>query len=399
MAQLRPDDVVVRVPDVVLALDATGMARVAQPGGAAVLVGPAALDLLRDLTRPQPVSEVLGGGVGVQAFLDRSAALVHLHRAGLVRGPSEPLPPSTAPFDSFEEHARMLADVPRTQAFLQAVRTTVRPGDVVVDIGTGTGVLAAAAALAGARHVYAVEAGAVADVARAVFERNGVTDRVTLVRGWSTEVELPERADVLVSETIGSEPLGERILEVFRDARSRHVKPGARFIPSALELHAAGYQVRPEWDGTFSPEQVASWSDRYGMDLACLAERHGRQGLQLVPVEEVAAWTALTASTLLTRLDLTSVADLRLDARVEAEVVREGRLDGLVLHFIADVGTTRLTTDPRTTRRSSWMLPLTPVAPRRVGQDDRLRLRYRYRSGGSDGMELVEALAERDGEP
>jgi predicted RNA methylase len=53
----------------------------------------------------------------------------------------------------------MLRDQRRTKSFLEAVRNVVSPGDVVIDIGTGTGILAAAAAQAGARHVYAVEIG------------------------------------------------------------------------------------------------------------------------------------------------------------------------------------------------------------------------------------------------
>ena len=77
----------------------------------------------------------------------------------------------------------MLDDDRRTEAYLAALTKAVRPEDVVLDIGTGTGVLAVAAARAGARHVYAVEATDIADVAERVFTANGVGDRVTLIRG------------------------------------------------------------------------------------------------------------------------------------------------------------------------------------------------------------------------
>ena len=136
------------------------------------------------------------------------------------------------------EHARMLHDDRRTNDYVAAVRAAVRPADIVLDIGTGSGVLAIAAARAGARHVYAVEASDIADVAERVFASNDVQDKVTLIRGWSRDVELPERADVLVAEVIGNEPFEEEILETTLDARRRLLKPDARLIPHTLELVA-----------------------------------------------------------------------------------------------------------------------------------------------------------------
>ena len=61
---------------------------------------------------------------------------------------------------------------------------------------------------------------------------------MTLIRGWSRDIELPERADVLVAEVIGNEPFEEEILETTLDARRRLLKPDARLIPHTLELVA-----------------------------------------------------------------------------------------------------------------------------------------------------------------
>ena len=106
---------------------------------------------------------------------------------------------------------------------------------MVVEVGTGTGVLAIAAARAGARHVYTIEGGAMAPVAREVIRTNGVADRVTVVEGWSTEVTLPERGSVFVSETIGNLAFDE-LIAIARDAVRRHLEPGARMIPQQLRL-------------------------------------------------------------------------------------------------------------------------------------------------------------------
>ena len=92
--------------------------------------------------------------------------------------------------------------------------------DVVVDIGTGTGILATCAALSGARRVHAIESSAIADAAEQVFEKNGVADRVNLVRERSTRVTLPERGDLLVTETIGNDLLDEHLLAIVSDAKA-----------------------------------------------------------------------------------------------------------------------------------------------------------------------------------
>ena len=103
--------------------------------------------------------------------------------------------------DTLDFHHSMLLDEVRTRTFLQAILRAVKPGDVVLDIGSGTGILALFACLAGASHVYAVEEGSVIEIAEQVCRDNGFEERVTFLQDWSTNVELPERANVLVTET------------------------------------------------------------------------------------------------------------------------------------------------------------------------------------------------------
>ena len=85
----------------------------------------------------------------------------------------------TADFLHF--HRAMIQDLTRTDRYLQAILDPVRPGDVVIDIGCGTGLLAMFACMAGARHVYAFEQGTVIDLARRLVEENGYAARITLI--------------------------------------------------------------------------------------------------------------------------------------------------------------------------------------------------------------------------
>ena len=115
----------------------------------------------------------------------------------------------------------MLADQRRVQAFRRILAVAVSPGDVVVDIGTGTGLLALLAVGAGASRVYAIERGDVIDLAQHIARQNRVEDRVTFVRGDSREVQIPETADLVMGELIGSLGLDEQILSIWTGSGGR----------------------------------------------------------------------------------------------------------------------------------------------------------------------------------
>ena len=86
-------------------------------------------------------------------------------------------------------------DERRTPAFREAIRSTVRPGDVVIDVGAGTGILSFFAASAGAAKVYAVEIDPVSAAAlrRSVALNPAVGDRIHVVEGDAATVDLPRR--------------------------------------------------------------------------------------------------------------------------------------------------------------------------------------------------------------
>lgn len=130
----------------------------------------------------------------------------------------------------------LLLDKARCDAYRDAIHRIVKPGDVVVDLGAGTGLLSFFALQAGARHVYAIEMSDIADAAAELIEANGFQDRITLIRKNSKRVRLPERCDVLVTETLSAFCFDtENIIDFVADARARFLRPGGRIIPESAD--------------------------------------------------------------------------------------------------------------------------------------------------------------------
>lgn len=284
-------------------------------------------------------------------------------------------------------HNKLLNDRGRTGRFIAAIEEVVRPGDVVVDIGTGTGILALAAARAGAKRVYAIESGPVCRVAERMFAVNGVADRVTLVAGRSTRVELPERADVLVTETFGNGPLSEDVLEITIDARRRLLKPDARVLPRTVRICALPVSVPAAElrENVFTPAAVEQWRSWYGVDFGPLREvnRH-RLLMHCMQPKRLRRWKALGAPVLLTEIDLGS--HVRQSVRATGWTVASpgGALTGIVLYFELRLSpSVTLSTCPREAPDDNhWLNPVYYfVDPLRLRAGDVLRLDYQYRNG------------------
>lgn len=136
-------------------------------------------------------------------------------------------------------HGLMIADAVRMDAYQAALERTVRPGSIVLDVGTGTGMMALMACRLGARRVYAVEPGDSIHLARAAARDSGYADRIEFIQDVSTRVHLPEPADVIVSDLRGVLPVFQQHVPSLADARERLLAPGGVLIPRADTLRAA----------------------------------------------------------------------------------------------------------------------------------------------------------------
>jgi protein arginine N-methyltransferase 1 len=164
---------------------------------------------------------------------------------------------------SISQYAEMIADGGRMDAYARALRQVIKPGSVVLDIGTGTGVAAMLACKYGARRVFALEPSDAIFVAQEIAAANGFGAKIDFIQALSTDVTLPEGADVIVSDLRGVLPLFQNHLVAIADARARHLAPGGVMIPQSDTLWVAAVGA-PQMYASIT----SSWGERHGLDLA-----------------------------------------------------------------------------------------------------------------------------------
>jgi len=228
-------------------------------------------------------------------------------------------------------HEEMLADQVRLGAYRAAIERYVTPADCVVDIGTGTGVLAFFAAAKAPRKLYALEhSKPLLDYARGVAAANDI-DNVTFVASSSRRFQPEEPIDVIVQELMGIALFDENMVETILDVRDRCLRPGGRIIPARFELYLEPVQLQEREripliqerriaGLRFPPTPVTPGSEYYFREIFPEHVSH-------LLCEPVPAFS----------FDLTTLtrAEIPSQFRVAKPVVRSGQVDGICIYFKA----------------------------------------------------------------
>ncbi len=289
-----------------------------------------------------------------------------------------------------DEHRQYLADASRVSAFRQAIEEVVTPGDIVLDLGAGTGILGLMACRAGAKRVYAIEEGPIIGLARGIAEANGFRDRITHIKGLSTRVELPERVDVVLADQIGRFGLESGILEYFGDARARFLKPGGVMVPGEIGLVVAPVESQELFG------QVEFWSRApadFDFRAACTIAANTGYPARF----NSAHLLGVPARVISLRLSTASMDAL--SAEVVLAAIRPGTLHGIGGWFEAQLspGVT-LTNSPLAARPIFRMQVFFPIArPVALEEHDEVRVKLRILPAGAIVSWTIDVRSGRNG--
>jgi 16S rRNA G966 N2-methylase RsmD len=363
--KLAPSIVLRRLNDIELKVNGTNSIQI-KANNNKIIVGNEALQVLQLFAQPIVLKDAIKqlGATSSTHWVEMVNVIHVLYKIGaLVDAQENSFQPDTnmASFGAAPIHIKMLNDRVRTDAFIKAIGETVKAGDVVVDIGTGTGVLAIAAARAGASKVYAIEAGAMADVAQAVINKTEVADKITVIRGWSTQIELPELADVLVGEIIGNDPFDENVLPVYADAKKRLLKPNAKILPELVKAFVLPIQLPANMllNKNLTDAYLSNWKQWYGTDFSDL-KKVGVDHTRLfskISTQKAKKLPIVGPPIFLTEVDLTN--SILPDKEITIEAYTEGACNGLLLYFELNIGSGIITTHPTMAdETNSWLNPV-----------------------------------------
>lgn len=233
---------------------------------------------------------------------------------------------------SLDDYGRMIADRVRMDAYALALKSVVKPDSVVLDIGAATGIHALLACKFGAKKVYAIEPNDAVHLAQEIAQANGFADRIEFIHDFSTDVTLPQQADIIVSDLRGVLPLFSEHIPTILDARQRHLAPGGLLIPQKDTLWAAVVETRVVYN-----EIIRPWDYPYGLNMNAAKQVMLNRWVH-DDTETIRALNLLVKPQVWAILDYASIENPNVgNSPLVLEVTREGTAHGVLIWFDAQL--------------------------------------------------------------
>lgn len=244
----------------------------------------------------------------------------------------KPLTSSDYYFDSYAHfgiHEEMLKDRVRTGTYMNAIlhNSHLFKDKVVLDIGSGTGILCMFAAKAGAKKVYGIEMAGIAKSSREIIKANSYENVIEIIQGKVEDIDLPvEQVDIIISEWMGYFLLYESMLDTVIYARDKWLVPGGLLFPDKSQLYIAAIE-----DADYKSEKIHFWENVYGFDMSCIKEQAMTEPL----VDVVEARSMVTDACPVLSIDLYNVQlkDLDFKATFDLNVNTNSYAHAFIAYF------------------------------------------------------------------
>uniref|UniRef100_A0A671PUK9 type I protein arginine methyltransferase n=2 Tax=Sinocyclocheilus TaxID=75365 RepID=A0A671PUK9_9TELE len=235
-------------------------------------------------------------------------------------------------FDSYAHfgiHEEMLKDEVRTLTYRNSMfhNKHLFKDKVVLDVGSGTGILCMFAAKAGAKKVIGIECSSISDYAVKIVKANKLDHIVTIIKGKVEEVELPvENVDIIISEWMGYCLFYESMLNTVIYARDKWLKPDGLIFPDRATLYVTAIE-----DRQYKDYKIHWWENVYGFDMSCIKEVAIKEPL----VDVVDPKQLVSTACLIKEVDIYTVKieDLSFTSPFCLQVKRNDYIHALVTYF------------------------------------------------------------------
>ncbi|XP_015665764.1 protein arginine N-methyltransferase 1 isoform X1 [Protobothrops mucrosquamatus] len=235
-------------------------------------------------------------------------------------------------FDSYAHfgiHEEMLKDEVRTLTYRNSMfhNRHLFKDKVVLDVGSGTGILCMFAAKAGAKRVIGIECSSISDYAVKIVKANKLDHVVSIIKGKVEEVELPvEKVDIIISEWMGYCLFYESMLNTVIYARDKWLAPDGLIFPDRATLYITAIE-----DRQYKDYKIHWWENVYGFDMSCIKDVAIKEPL----VDVVDPKQLVTNACLIKEVDIytVKVEDLTFTSPFCLQVKRNDYIHALVAYF------------------------------------------------------------------
>jgi protein arginine N-methyltransferase 1 len=231
---------------------------------------------------------------------------------------------------SISSFGLMINDTGRMEAYVQALKQAIKPDSIVLDIGTGTGIFSLLACQFGAKKVYAVEPSNAIHLAKEIAKINGYSEKIDFIQNISTEINLPEKVDIIISDLRGILPLFNNHIPSIIDARKRFLSPNGVLIPQE-DLIYGGIVSVPEIEEEYS----SPWLENvYNLDMKpALKYMKNTWTKARIRKEEL-----ISEPQLLGKLNYYKIEDVNWETEINFRILEDKIGHGICLWFDAILG-------------------------------------------------------------